>query len=123
MVITTTGRQYLATRRTQYMQCRKSLFPIDLIVVLVANVSASNAAVPDTQLSTLVTRAVQLPQEGFVPDSETAIEISKTVLKKIIGTSGVVNLRIFKANLYEGIWIVQAAQRPVGVGGAGAGRA
>ena len=47
-----------------------------------------------------------VPPKGYVPDSETAVEIAEAVLVPVYGKAMIDRERPFKASLRDGVWTV-----------------
>jgi hypothetical protein len=59
-----------------------------------------------------------IPKEGYVPNSDTAVRIAEAVLVPVYGSKQIESERPFKATLKEGVWSVSGTlQCPDGKGG------
>jgi hypothetical protein len=60
----------------------------------------------------------QLPQNGAVPDEQTAVKVAEAVLEPIYGDELMTTQRPLHARLEKGVWIVYGTVKPSHRGGA-----
>jgi hypothetical protein len=58
-----------------------------------------------------------IPQEGYVPNEETAIKIAVAVWEPIYGVKKIAQEKPYKAKLQNGVWLVTGSLKPGWVGG------